>query len=62
MNCQSEISDANVTVSCALPPGHHGDHGRGFLRWEDDGGWYAQRHISRDGASHGLSYPEGEPW
>ncbi|MFG2269108.1 hypothetical protein ACGFNY_04960 [Streptomyces chartreusis] len=62
MTCPAQLSDANGTVTCMLPNAHHGDHGRGFLRWEDDGSWYAQRHISRDGVSSGLPYPEGEPW
>ena len=62
MSCPVEISDANGTVVCVLPPGHHGDHGRGFLRWEDDGSWYAERYITPDGISHGLPYPADQPW
>jgi hypothetical protein len=62
VNCPATITDAEGAVTCVLPAGHQGDHGRGFLRWEDGGDWYAQRYISRDGASHGLPYPEGAPW
>lgn len=57
MTCPVVISDAGGTVTCMLPPRHEGDHGRGFLRWEDNGDWYSQRYFTRDGVCHGLPYP-----
>lgn len=59
--CTSSIHDDHATVTCSLPLNHSGDHGRGFLRW-DDNGWYAESCFTRDGIRHGLPYREGEPW
>ena len=46
--CARELTDhAGATVSCTRRPGHKDDHGRGFLRWENDGSWYTKRYIPR---------------
>lgn len=50
MNCPAEINDGVATVRCAFDYGHDDDHGRGFLRWDNDG-WYACRAIGPDGTS-----------
>jgi hypothetical protein len=60
--CTSSISDGIETVTCAIRAGHDGDHGRGFLRWDDDGQRYTQRQRAEDGTWHALPYPEGKPW
>jgi hypothetical protein len=40
--CGSVLADdAGPPMRCAGFPGHKGDHKRGFLRWSDDGTWYA---------------------
>ena len=42
--CPSEISDGHGTVRCALQPHPETeDHRHGFLAWDNNGHWYAQR-------------------
>ncbi len=46
--CGAVLTDSiGTSVMCEGAPGHRDDHKRGFLRWANDGYWYAKHYHPR---------------